>query len=67
YLLYTVALDKYLSKQLNNYHYEKNFGGVFYIFLRGIDSKKGPAFGIYHSRPSENLIHGLSQNLINFY
>ena len=66
YLLYTVALDKYLSKQLYNYHYKKFFGGVFYIFLRGIDFHKGPAFGIYYSRPSEKLIHGLSQNLITF-
>lgn len=66
YLLYTVALDKYLSKQVSNYHYKKHFGGVFYLFLRGIDPEKGSAFGIYRSRPSEKLIHGLSQNLITF-
>jgi len=66
YLLYTVALDKYLSKQVANYHYKKHFGGVFYLFLRGIDPEKGSAFGIYRSRPSEKLIHGLSQNLITF-
>ncbi len=66
YLLYTVALDKYLSKQVSNYRYEKHFGGVFYLFLRGIDPEKGSAFGIYHTRPSEKLIHGLSQNLITF-
>jgi len=66
YLLYTVALDKYLSKQISNYHYEKHFGGVFYLFLRGIDPEKGSAFGIYRSRPSEKLIHGMSQNLITF-
>jgi exodeoxyribonuclease V beta subunit len=64
YLLYTVALDKYLSKQVSNYRYEKHFGGVFYLFLRGIDPEKGSAFGIYHTRPSEKLIQGLSQNLI---
>jgi len=66
YLLYTVALDKYLSKQVSNYHYEKHFGGVFYLFLRGIDPDKGSALGIYRARPSEKIIHGLSQNLITF-
>jgi len=66
YLLYSVALDKYLSKHVSNYCYEKHFGGVFYLFLRGVDPDKGPAFGIYRSRPSEKLIHGLSQNLITF-
>jgi exodeoxyribonuclease V beta subunit len=65
YLLYTVAFDKYLSKQVSNYHYKKHFGGVFYLFLRGIAPEKGSAFGIYRSRPSEKLIHGLSQNLIS--
>jgi exodeoxyribonuclease V beta subunit len=66
YLLYTVALDKYLCKHASNYRYEKHFGGVFYLFLRGIDPGKGSTFGIYRSRPSEKLIHELSQNLIAF-
>lgn len=36
YNFYTLALHKYLAKYLENYSFEKNFGGVFYIFLRGI-------------------------------
>lgn len=39
YHLYSLALDKYLSLHLENYDYQKNFGGVFYIFLRGINNK----------------------------
>ena len=66
YLFYTVAVDKYLSRHVPDYHYEKHFGGVFYLFLRGLDPNKGPAFGIYRVRPSQKLIQGLGQNLITF-
>jgi exodeoxyribonuclease V beta subunit len=37
YHFYTVALHKYLSLRVPNYNYEKHFGGVIYLFLRGLD------------------------------
>jgi hypothetical protein len=36
-------MDNYLSNHVRGYSYEKHFGGVFYLFLRGIDLIKGPA------------------------
>ena len=48
YHLYTLALDEYLSLNVKNYDYEKNFGGVFYIFLRGI--KEQNQEGIFFDR-----------------
>ena len=56
---YTVALDKYLSVNMPDYSYEKDFGMVYYVFLRGISSEKGPEFGIYRYRPSAELIQKL--------
>src|SRR5437762_13572753 len=36
--IYTVALNRYLQRRFPSYEYEKNFGGAFYFFLRGVDS-----------------------------
>ena len=36
YLLYTVALHRYLKQRLRGYDYERHFGGVHYLFVRGV-------------------------------
>ncbi|MBU2498820.1 MAG: exodeoxyribonuclease V subunit beta, partial [Proteobacteria bacterium] len=64
YHLYTVALNQYLKLRLPAYEYETHFGGVYYIFLRGVDPEKGSAFGIYRDRPSKALIDALCGELI---
>jgi exodeoxyribonuclease V beta subunit len=64
YHIYTLALDQYLNLRLPNYSYEKHFGGVFYIFLRGVDPKSGPDYGIYRDLPSPELIGVLREELI---
>ncbi|WP_180327087.1 hypothetical protein, partial [Escherichia coli] len=35
--------------------YERHFGGVIYLFLRGVD-KEHPQQGIYATRPNAGLI-----------
>ncbi|MBE9550523.1 MAG: exodeoxyribonuclease V subunit beta, partial [Proteobacteria bacterium] len=65
YYIYTVAVDQYLRTRIPAYDYERDFGGVYYIFLRGVDPDKGPDFGIYRSRPDRRYIDRLSANLIN--
>jgi len=64
YYIYTLALDQYLRLRMPGYRYEKHFGGVYYIFLRGVDSKMGPDFGIYRDVPSPELISALREGLI---
>ncbi len=64
YHIYCVALNQYLKVRLPDYEYEKHFGGVFYLFLRGMDPAMGPDFGIYRDRPSKALIHELARVLI---
>jgi ATP-dependent exoDNAse (exonuclease V) beta subunit (contains helicase and exonuclease domains) len=61
YLIYTFALDKYLQKQIKNYSYEKYFGGVYYFFLRGINSRVAKNNGVYFDRPSELLLQQLQK------
>jgi exodeoxyribonuclease V beta subunit len=64
YHLYTLALHQYLKKRLPDYAYEKHFGGVFYIFLRGVSPESGPEFGIYRDLPRKELIEALNRELI---
>ena len=64
YLLYTVALNRYLSLRAPGYEYERNFGGVFYLFVRGISSSGNNDSGIYRDRPSPDLIDALTRLLV---
>jgi exodeoxyribonuclease V beta subunit len=64
YHLYTLALHQYLKMREPDYSYANNFGGVFYIFLRGVDQHKGAPYGIFHDLPNQELILGLAQTLI---
>ena len=59
YLIYCVALHRYLRRRLADYDYERYFGGVYYLFLRGMRPEQGPACGVYHDRPSPALIEAL--------
>ncbi|MFZ7110375.1 MAG: exodeoxyribonuclease V subunit beta, partial [Desulfatiglandales bacterium] len=65
YLIYALALDQYLRLRLPGYDYEKSFGGVFYIFLRGVEPERSAEYGIYRARPSAGLIHLLHDRLID--
>ncbi|MEY8715697.1 exodeoxyribonuclease V subunit beta [Francisella philomiragia] len=60
YLIYSVALDKYLRQNIENYNYEKHFGGVYYFYLRGM--KDG--YGVYRARPTLEIINKIA-NLFN--
>ncbi|MBW2035784.1 MAG: hypothetical protein JRI94_19855, partial [Deltaproteobacteria bacterium] len=41
-----------------------HFGGVFYVFLRGVDPEKGSDYGIYRDLPSPELIGALREALL---
>lgn len=63
YHIYTVALHRYLSARLPNYRYEDHFGGVYYLFLRGMEPHRGAFYGIYRDKPAAALINRLSAYL----
>ena len=62
YHLYVVALHRYLSQRLEGYDYDRHFGGVFYLFVRGMSPRR-PGAGVFSDRPARGLIEALSELL----
>ena len=58
YLIYSVALHRYLKGRLPDYEYETHFGGVYYLFIRGM-SQENIGNGIFYDQPSYVLIDAL--------
>ncbi len=58
YLLYLLALHRQLSARLPGYQYERDVGGVVYVFLRG---SRAPSQGLYMDKPPRVLIERLDQ------
>jgi exodeoxyribonuclease V beta subunit len=56
YHLYVVALHRFLQVRLAGYRYEQHFGGVYYLFLRGMARERGAETGVFFDRPIEDLI-----------
>jgi exodeoxyribonuclease V beta subunit len=64
YHIYVLALHQYLKLRLPGYDYGRHFGGVYYLFLRGVSPEWGLDYGIYRDRPSPELIEMLCARLI---
>lgn len=62
YLLYTVALVRFLRKRLPGFSYEKHIGGVRYVFLRGTRPGLSGA-GVWEDLPDKELIDELDRIL----
>lgn len=60
YQLYTLALHRYLGHRLAGYSYQQHFGGVIYLFLRGMDSEH-PNNGIFRRRPDEEFVTSMDR------
>ena len=67
YLLYTLATHRYLKHRLGeSYHYERDFGGVYYLFLRGLaldSAGEYPNTGIVFTKPQFELIDALDREV----
>jgi len=64
YHLYALALHQYLALRVPGYRYEEHFGGVYYLFLRGMDPARGISTGIFHDRPPLALLEMMREKLI---
>jgi len=60
YLIYGIALDRHLAQRLEGYDYDVHFGGVYYLFLRGLSPSHEPGCGVFFDRPSAELIRRAS-------
>ena len=64
YLIYTVALHRWLRQSLGEaYDYARDIGGVRYLFLRGMDPADPSGHGIHADRPAAALIEALDDLL----
>lgn len=69
YLLYLVALHRYLQLRLRDYDYERDVGGAAYLFVRGmlgessIRDAEGRVNGVFVDKPPLDIILGLSDLL----
>jgi exodeoxyribonuclease V beta subunit len=64
YLLYLVALDRYLRHRLAGYDPDRHLGGAVYLFVRGVrpdwrDAGNAPT-GVFFHRPATAMIARLS-------
>ncbi|MFZ3152544.1 exodeoxyribonuclease V subunit beta [Pseudomonas sp.] len=55
YLIYLVALRRFLRQRLADFQSDQ-LGGAYYLFLRGM-----PSAGVYFSRPSDDLLDALDK------
>ena len=58
YWIYSLVLQNYLAQTLVDYSHEDHFGGVCYLFVRGMDPAV-PGSGVYFDRPDEILLDRL--------
>ncbi|WP_152829911.1 exodeoxyribonuclease V subunit beta [Shewanella sp. YLB-07] len=58
YIIYTLALHRYLNLRMTHYDYDQHIGGSYYLFLRGM-SVDSPLSGIFYDKPPKALIQAL--------
>ena len=58
YWIYSLVLHRYLRAFLPGYAFEDHFGGVMYLFVRGMSTSR-PGAGVYHVRPAASRLLAL--------
>ena len=61
YHLYLLALNRFLKNRLVSYDYSRDFGGVYYLFTRGI--RPGSRNGVFFDRPSIEVLQRMDECL----
>ncbi len=60
YLIYSLALHRYLKQTLVDYDVNEHFGGVYYLYLRGMTTKpEHQGAGVYYRKITEQEINNL--------
>ncbi len=55
WLIYTLALHRWLGQRLPDYDYDRHVGEVYYLFVRGMAESKG----VHADRPPRELIEAM--------
>lgn len=56
YLIYSLALHRYLTAFLPDYNYDQHFGGVYYLYLRGMGVHQNKDCGIFYHKIDGQLV-----------
>jgi len=65
YKLYAIAVVRWLKAHIKDFDYNKHFGGVYYVYLRGRDASH-PENGLFFYRPKdEGEIRGYERMLFD--
>ena len=64
YHLYAVALHQYLGSRIKEYKYSRDFGGIFYIFIKGVDPDRGSEYGVFFDIPGKEIMNRLGTAMI---
>jgi exodeoxyribonuclease V beta subunit len=59
YVLYALALHRWLCFRRSDYDYDAHFGGVRYLFCRGLDPSLADSPGVFAARPTREFIEAL--------
>ncbi|MGD8109710.1 exodeoxyribonuclease V subunit beta [Vibrio sp. TRT 17S01] len=59
YQIYALALHRFLRSRIADYDYQTHFGGVYYLFLRGLDGESDN--GIFSAKPSEEFLQEMDR------
>jgi len=63
-MIYIVALCKFLKASKGiSFDYDKDFGGCYYLFVRGMNGAEGSSLGVHFFRPEKEVL----QNFANQY
>ena len=64
YLIYSIALHRYLATRVPNYKYGTHFGGVYYLFIRAMRAEFNSAYGVFFNLPHYEHICALEALLL---
>jgi exodeoxyribonuclease V beta subunit len=64
YLIYSIALHRYLSTRLPDYNYQTHFGGVYYLFIRAMRPEFNSTYGVFFNLPDYKYICALENLLV---
>ena len=58
YWIYSLVLHRFLAGNITDYSYDQMFGGVFYLFARGMHPGF-PGNGVFYDRPQQDVLDDL--------
>ncbi len=61
YVIYMVALHRYLGTRIRDYHFKEHFGGVMYLFLRGMAPDAPMPRGVWYTCPGQDTVGRFSE------